>query len=327
MDLAIGIIAYNESSAPYLPLFLPSLNKALASSGFTSYKLFVCDNSDITSTANKSAIDSFLLENKNFPLSYFSSEANLGFSKAYNLMIEKAVLDKAKYFLVINPDTILNENAIKEMKLALEEDSSLASVAPKIISWDFKNLQSSGKIDSLGISLLPGLKFVDLGQGESEAESLYEGRQVTILGPSGACGLFKLKALADVSEKREGKTQYFDERFFMYKEDCDLAYRLFLAGYSSKFVPSSIVYHDRTASSSGRGLISALRDRKLKSRQIRAWSFRNQHLIYCKFWSKQDFYSRFLIMRRVLYYFIFSLIFERFILKEYFSLSKLINKS
>ncbi len=325
MDLAIGVIAYNNSSSPYLPFFLPSLKRALEASGFSSFRLFICDNSDLKDISNKEEIDRFLSENKDFPLIYFRSKGNIGFSAAYNIMISKAREEAARYFLVVNPDVIFDEKAIKEMRRAIESNSSLGSVAPRIMNWDFKNSKLGEKIDSLGIVMLPGLKFIDCGQGEKNSD--YTQKSISILGPSGACGLFSLKALASVAEKRGGNTQYFDERFFMYKEDCDLAYRLFLSGYGSKYVGSAIVYHDRTAASSGQGFRHKMLDRKGKSRQIRVWSFLNQHLIYCKFWSKQNFNAKFLIFRRVLAYFIFSLIFERFLLKQYFVLLRLIKKA
>lgn len=325
MSLAIGLIAYNNSSSPYLPFFLPSLKAALAVSDFSSFRLFVCDNSDANNETNKIAIDNFLSENPDFPLTYLAAKNNLGFSAAYNLMISQADKMGAHYFLVINPDTILDEKAITEMRRALESNSSLGSVAPRIMSWDFENLKLGDKIDSLGLVMSAGLKFFDLGQGEKL--NSYIQKNVSILGPSGACGMFNMKALSAVAEKRAGRLQYFDERFFMYKEDCDLAYRLFLSGYGAKFLDSAVIYHDRTATSSGQGFRKIWLDRKAKSRQIRAWSFLNQHLIYGKFWSKQNFTSRLIILRRILSYFIFSLIFERFLLKEYFSLFKLLRKS
>ena len=324
MRLAIGIIAYNNSSSPYLPFFLPSLKEAMDNSSFSSFRLFVCDNSDLENTENKELVDDFLSKNQNFPLNYIAVKNNLGFSAAYNLMISEAASDGADYFLVINPDTLIDSGAIEKMKTVLESDSTLASVAPKILSWDFKNKKLGEKIDSLGIAMLPGLKFIDLGQGE-EASS-YSLKDSSILGPSGAGGLFKMKALLAVAEERSGKIQYFDERFFMYKEDCDLAYRLFLSGYASQTVPSAVIYHDRTASSMGQGFRKILLNRAFKSRQVRTWSFLNQHLLYGKFWSKQNFLARIIILRRVFSYLLFSLIFERFLLKQYPILLKLLKR-
>lgn len=117
----------------------------------------------------------------------------------------------------------------------------------------------------------PGLRFVDAGQGEPD-KGQYD--DINILGPSGAAAMYRLEAL----EKAEQNGQYFDELMFMYKEDCDLAYRLKLAGYKSKCAPDAIIYHDRTARAKGEGNLKVFFNRGNKSQQIKKWSFLNQQI-------------------------------------------------
>jgi len=103
----------------------------------------------------------------------------------------------------------------------------------------------------------------------------------------------------------------------MYKEDCDLAYRLFLAGFSSELVPEAIIYHDRTVSAVGEGFRASLNNRLNKSKQVRSWSFLNQHLLAIKFWSKQDLSGKVKIFARLLLMGSFALFREPFLLKNY----------
>jgi GT2 family glycosyltransferase len=182
--------------------------------------------------------------------------------------------------------------------------------------WDFANQVKTQQLDSVGIALLPGLRFIDLGQGQIDQGQFDEAK---ILGPSGAAALFRVAALTKIAESQSDSNQqeYFDERFFMYKEDCDLIYRLFLAGYGSIMVPQAIMYHDRTAAASGRGFWRRFSDRSHKNQQIRAWSFRNQHLLYFKHWKSQNIVNRLRIGWSMSGMFIFSLILEQFLLKEY----------
>lgn len=327
MKLAVGFIMYNESSWPYLPYFLPSLKEAVLEAVSSSHVAFAFDNSfsgknDEANFAeeNLKLINSFSENNPDLNLKYLSQNRNLGFSKAYNLMIEEAIRLKAEYFLVINPDTVLDKESLKVLLSSLSLDACAASATPKIKVWDFKNKTFSNKIDSLGIVLSPGLKFRDCRQGDDDSDALRE----EVIGPSGAAALFRLSNLEKISEERDGKKQYFDERFFMYKEDCDLAYRLFLGGFSSVFCPKALIYHDRTAFSDKPGFINKVFKRSKKSRQVRIWSFRNQHLLYFKHFSKQDLRGKCLIVLRILSFLLFSLIFERFLLKEY---KKVINLS
>lgn len=55
----------------------------------------------------------------------------------------------------------------------------------------------------------------------------------------------------------------FDERYFMYAEDVDLTLRAWIAGYQVMDVPSAVVYHRMTGSSSS-------------ARQRMFWGYRNQ---------------------------------------------------
>lgn len=309
MKLAVGFLTYNDSSAKYLADFLPSLKKALDFLPSAEVSVLAFDNSSPDDNVNRLAIELFNRDNDDL-VEYFSAGENLGFSRAYNLLINRAAKRQTEYFLVINPDTWLEPDAIKELTAALDNDRDLAAAAPKIRRWDFSTNTKTRQLDSCGLVLKPGLRFLDLGQGQ-EDQNQFDRRR--IIGPSGAAGLFRISSL----EKLKDGEQYFDERFFMYKEDCDLAYRLSAAGLGAKFVPTAIIYHDRTAASSGSGVWRTIGDRFKKSRQIRSWSFLNQHLIFVKHWSGQKLSSKILVSFRILSFFIFSLIFEQFLLKNY----------
>lgn len=316
MKLSVGFITYNEATAKYLGDFLPSLKKALRFLNPADCRVYVFDNSDKTNLLNKQ----LLLPHAD--IEYFSQGHNLGFARAYNILIRQAIKDKAEFFLVINPDTIMNPDSIKLLVDALDNDGSLGSVAPKILRWDFIGKQRTNKIDSLGLVLKSGLGFADYKQGMPDNG---EKTPLEILAPSGAAGLFRLSSLEKIAEKRLGSQEfeYFDERFFMYKEDCDLAYRLYLAGFKSCLVPGAVVYHDRTATVSGKGISDFWQDRQSKSRKIRAWSFRNQHLIFLKYWKKQNFVNKIFIGIKLLILLLFSLILEQYLLKEYVFLGRL----
>ncbi|MFA5184121.1 MAG: glycosyltransferase family 2 protein [Patescibacteria group bacterium] len=326
MKLAVGFITYNEASAGYLADFLPSLENALHFLAEPDYQVYVFDNSPFGHDLNRRALESFNIGAASFaaprrPLRILAEGRNLGFSRAYNILIDAAKRDQAEYFLVINPDTILEPDALEKLVAALDDQASLGSVSPKILRWDFMTGAKTTVIDSLGLTLRPGLQFFDLGQG---LEDWGKFDQAAILGPSGAAGLFRLSALdrAAKVDHESGGREYFDERFFMYKEDCDLAYRLFLAGYESALVADAIIYHDRTASSSGRGLWRQIKDRFRKSRAVRSWSFKNQHLIFVKYWKEQNLTNKSLIIFRIFFMFIFALILEQFLLKQYFYIGR-----
>lgn len=317
MKLIVGFLTYNEASAKYLPDFLASLLKSLEVFTSSEYRVFAFDNSDDQNNLNRLAIEFFNSQHSGF-IEYLRSGENLGFSRAYNILINRALREESEYFLMINPDTILEPNALRKLISTLENDKNLAAAAPKILRWDFLTNTKTKQIDSCGLILKTGLRFKDLGQGLADAQVF---DQAKIIGPSGAAGLFRLSALEAVKENN----QYFDERFFMYREDCDLAYRLYLKNLKTKLVPEALIYHDRTAASSGLGLWRIFIDRGKKSRQVRLWSHLNQHYIYLKYWRKQNFVNKFFIIVRIISIFIFSLILEQFSLKNYSLIRKFKN--
>jgi len=314
MKIAIGFITYNADTAKYLPYFLDSLFKSLENWPKDDFLVLAQDNSEEPNNYNREYIEEVFNKEEELIKFRWSGE-NVGFAKSYNTMIKEADIWGAELFLMINPDTLITPDALVNMVKALENDKMLGSVAPEILHWDFANLKLTNQIDTCGLMLSPGLVFTDIGQGLVDSGQFYS---VSILGPSGAAGLYRMPALKAVKEK----TGYLDERMFMYKEDCDLAYRLSLAGFSSKLVTESVIYHDRTASADGEGLLTALKSRSGKSQQVRSWSFLNQHLLFIKFWSKQSIIVKFRILVKIVLFGIYAIIREPFLLKNYSKISQ-----
>jgi|GEM_PF-370779 len=330
MELAVGFILYKENSAQYLAEFLPSLRAALKFLPTSEYRIYAFDNSPLNDKSNELIIDRFNRENSALGLKIEYQRAadgiNQGFGRAYNRLIEQAVRDGACYFFMINPDTVLDAATILELVKAMEvekvrkdspsdcpDSQELAVAVPKIRRWDFFARCRTEMIDSCGLIQKIGLRFKDLGQGEKDEGQYDHLAPGKIISASGAAGLFRLSALEKIKEKG----QYFDERFFMYREDCDLALRLNRIGGVARLVSTALIYHDRTAASSGRGLFRALQDRFKKSRQVRSWSHLSELLIYVKHWKSQNLVSQSVIIIRILFIFIFSLILEQFNLKNY----------
>ncbi len=314
MKIAIGFITYNVDTAKYLPYFLDSLFKSLDHFEKDDCLVIARDNSDEVNNYNREYIEDVF--NKTEKLINFSwSGENAGFSKSYNQMILESAYWGAEIFFMVNPDTVLAPDSLKKMVDVLNSDNFLGSVAPKILRWDFANKKLSNQIDTCGLSLNPGLVFTDIGQGMIDNGQF---QNFPILGPSGAAALYKMTAL----DKIKKNNHFLDERMFMYKEDCDLAYRLFLEGFSSRLVPDALIYHDRSVAAKGSGLFSSLGNRSNKSREVRSWSFLNQHLLIIKFWSKQNFRNKLNILLRIVLFGIYALFFEPFLLKNYSKISQ-----
>ena len=173
-----------------------------------------------------------------------------------------------------------------ELLKVIEKDKKIASVGGKILS--FNNL-----IDTVGIKMHFSHYAEDEGQGEEDIGQYDEEKEIFA---SSACScLYRKSALGDID--------YFDEDFFMYKEDIDLGYRLLWAGYKNMYTPKAVAYHDRTAVKLAR---------KNKSFLIRSLSVQNHFLMFRKNFSKNfSFKVRLLTYLRNLALKIWIYVFER----------------
>jgi GT2 family glycosyltransferase len=299
--LTIGFIIYGDNAVNYLSHFLPSI----FSQEYTNFSVLAVNNS-----GNKQNLAVKYIEEYYPQIKILHSEVNLGFARAFNIMFNMAREDGSEYFLALNPDTILEKNVIKILLEKIEGNQELGSVSPKLLKWDFENGKKTKQIDSCGIILKPGLKFIDLGQAE-EDQDRYDNK--FILGPSGAAALYRMSAL----QKVKFDNQFFDELMFMYKEDCDLAYRLNLAGFKSICVGDAIVYHDRTVFGKGYSNFKVAMNRKNKSKKTKQWSFLNQQIIFYKYWKIQDWNNKILIIWQEIKMLVFILIFEQYLVGQF----------
>ncbi|MBU4347243.1 glycosyltransferase family 2 protein [Patescibacteria group bacterium] len=315
--LTIGFITYGKSTAKYLPYFLSSLKGQT----FKDFNILVFDNTEEAENENA------LYIRNNYPeIEIARGNGNLGFAAAFNRLINKAKGGGAEYFLALNPDMVLEPDAVEKMVKVLEGDSGLGSVCPKILKWNFENNKKTSIIDSCGIKVKSGLRFFDLGQNKFDKGQF---NNAEILGPSGAAAMYRISVLEKVMINpphlplAKGGDQYFDELMFMYKEDCDLAYRLFLAGYRSKCVADAVIYHDRTTYGKGEGDLQVAFNRKGKSRQVKKWAFLHQQIIFIKYWKLQSFWNKLAIIWYEIKMIIFILLFEQYLLGELLNLWKI----
>ncbi len=155
---------------------------------------------------------------------------NRGFSAACNEGIRRA---RAEFVFVLNADTWLEAHCLERL-LAAAQVHPGGSLAPRILRADGRHIDSTGL-------LLRRFRFSPKDRGEGEANTGQYDSELEIFGPTGAAAFYPRSALTDVAVEGE----IFDEDFFAYYEDVDLAWRLQLAGRRAYFAPGAVVYHDR----------------------------------------------------------------------------------
>ncbi len=255
--LSISLVTYNSASD------LPNFFESLENQTFTDFEVIVVDNASVDTTCQ-------YLEQCRPNVKIIKNHVNEGYGKAHNQGIREA---RAPYVLVANPDIRLDENYLMEVFSHIESDKRIASIGGKLykLNPDLKSMQKSDMLDSTGFMCFKNRRIVDRGEGEKDTGQYDTSNDV--FGISGALVLFNTQALEDV---RLSKGQYFDESYFMYQEDFDLAWRLKLRGWKSRYVPKAIAWHRRSAqSAAAASTVKQILHRRTKSTLMNQWSYRN----------------------------------------------------
>jgi GT2 family glycosyltransferase len=219
VKVAVNIVTFNSAGD------IAACLESVAAQTFRDFQVHVLDNASSDDTISKV---------KPFDVTLVESKVNTGFAKAHNDLIRAY---PAEYALILNPDAILRPDFIEKIVAALDARADAASATGKLLRFDGKTL------DSTGIIMLRGQRHLDRGAGEPDLGQFDKSEDV--FGPSGAAALYRVKALQDVAIKVDGAPEFFDEDFFAYREDADLAWRCRLMGWSSIYVPDAVALHRR----------------------------------------------------------------------------------
>jgi len=193
---------------------------------------------DVTVIDNASEDSSMALCKPALPEARFIQNGkNLGFAAAANQGIEASHGD---FVLLVNPDAFLEPHYASILVGELEKaGSDFGSATGLLLRAVGQNLAPTRVIDSMGIRMTRSGRHFDDGAGQPWIDRPLTSHEV--FGVSGAAALYRRSFLSDVAI--DGKS--FDEDFFVYREDADLAWRGRIFGWKSIFVPSAIAYHER----------------------------------------------------------------------------------
>ncbi len=226
MELSVVIVNYNVKH--FLEQCLHSVLKA--SKNITA-EIFVVDNNSVDGSAQ--------LVNQKFPgVHLIRNKENVGFSRANNQAIRLA---KGKYILLLNPDTVVEEDTFSKILAFMEEHSDAGGLGVKMIDGKGNFLPESKRglptpwvafCKMFGLSkLFPrSKKFGKYHLSYLDEDEIH---RVDVL--AGAFMLLRKETL--------DKTGLLDESFFMYGEDIDLSYRIKLEGYENYYFPDTTIIH------------------------------------------------------------------------------------
>ena len=209
----ISIVVLNYNAGELLLNCINSLKK----STYQNIEILVVDNI--------SSDDSHTKCKKQFPdIKLIQNRKNLGYCGGNNVGIKEA---KGEFIVILNPDTIVEENWLDEMFNAFNEFGD-GLYQPKIISLNESDIiQSTGNmihVFGFGFARDKGGKIIEK---KEEIEKIGYA--------SGTC-LFTTKKVLE-------KVGLLDEFLFLYHDDLDLGWRAAQIGINSYYVPKSKIFH------------------------------------------------------------------------------------
>lgn len=174
-----------------------------------------------------------------YPMVRFVRSAhNLGFARANNIAIRQS---RGEYVLLLNPDTIVGEDALKVSVDFMDAHEDAGAVGVRMLGAQGRRAMESRRgLPTPMVSFFKMLGFCNRWPHHRLFGKYYMGYlpwdepcQIEVV--SGAYCMLRRKALDEVG--------LLDEDFFMYGEDIDLSYRVLKGGYHNYYLPVDILHY------------------------------------------------------------------------------------
>lgn len=172
---------------------------------------------------------------------------NVGFSRACN---QGARIANGEFVAFLNNDMRVDPEWLNGLLATLAKDEAIACAGSMVMNWEGTAVEYAGRFDDVFSIAYEPLPHTLEPRYAADAYSLFV---------SGGAMLLDRRTFLEVGG--------FDSRYFMYHEDVDLCWRLWVRGKRCCLSPQSLVYHRGGASS-----------RKLQSEVVQAWG--QKHLLW-----------------------------------------------
>tara|TARA_B100000029_G_scaffold504510_1_gene583503 strand:- start:59 stop:1111 length:1053 start_codon:yes stop_codon:yes gene_type:complete len=208
---SIVILNYNGE------LFLKNCLESVIINTKREFEIIVVDNNSPDNSAKMIKDD--------FPdCKFILNQENVGVPEGLNIGIRNSV---GEFIILMNNDVKVTEGWLDDFFYAYEK-YGIALYQPKFVKMNDPDI-----LDGTGDMInLFGFGFArDKGKKDSKKHNSIE----EISYASGTCMFLPRKIVEEIG--------YFDHRLFAYHEELDFGWRARLAGYSSFYVPKSVIQH------------------------------------------------------------------------------------
>ena len=209
---AVSIVLVTWNSGPYLPRCL----EGIAHQTHRDVELIVVDNASDDDSARIAALHAAHV---------IRNTENRGYSAAVNQGLAVA---RGELVLTLNPDCHLMPEYVARL-MAVFADDRVGSATGLLLRARGEDIAPAEGVDSAGMRMTRSGRHLDI--------DTFPSSRTEVFGVSGAAGMYRKAFLED--------TGAFDEDFFAYREDADLAWRGRLFGWIAVCEPAAVAYHVR----------------------------------------------------------------------------------
>jgi hypothetical protein len=222
----VGIIIVNYNGEKYTNDCIKSVLK----SSYQNYLVIVIDNASTDNSVT------FLEKEFNNKIVIIKNKENLGFSGANNIGIKYALEYECEYVLLLNNDTEIDKDLIKNMvNVSIKNNNAI--ISPKIYYYNEPNkIWAAGG----GLNWKKGLSF---HYGKDEIDKGQYDQQKEIDFATGCCILIH-KSVFD-------KIGFLAEEYFLYFEDTDFCVRAKRAGIKIIYEHKAKLWHKVSSTTGG----------------------------------------------------------------------------
>lgn len=213
-EISIIFVNYNTSS-----VLCDSIDSVFAKTQNLTFEIIVVDNN------SNEDITQILSQKYGTKVQCECLNENIGFGRANNHGIKLAT---GKYIFLLNPDTILINNAIKILSDYLDMNPNAGVVGGNLY---YSNMMPAASYEIK----LPSIRTLLLGNWSKNRCFNATDTPIEVGYITGADMMIRSSVLT--------KTGFFDSDFFMYAEEVELTYRIHKAGYKSFSVPQAKIIH------------------------------------------------------------------------------------
>lgn len=214
-DITVVVVNYNSGD------YLKGCIASLARQTHRNFETIIIDNNSTDGSLDR-------LAEKPARLTILKQADNLGFARANNI---GAAAGKGAWLALLNPDAEAEPGWLDAMMRAIAERPDHRMVASLQL-----NLHDPSKLDGAGDNYLAYGYAWRGGFGHAASSAPQAGE---CFGPCGAAALYPRDAFLEAGG--------FDERYFCYHEDVDIAFRLRLFGERCQFAPAARIAHAGSA--------------------------------------------------------------------------------